>query len=802
MAPFLALLLLLSSPTPPDAAGCAGRTGSGATLLIPARPALSRAGGPLEVGDELSVLAPDGRCVGAGRWGGAGAALTVWADDPTTAEADGLRPGEPVRLVVRTPAGDYADGDVVVTFEAGFGVEGGYQHHGLYAVAVEPGEIVPAPPAPRLIVVNEVEVDAAGAGAFVELRSADSGLALDGLHLALVDGGGAVYASVDLSSHTTGADGLFVVGGAEGGAALGEVQAGVGAVAVYDHEVAVGSRAGAGGLVDAVVFGPEGAGRSDDLLARLGQAVQYVEAQGASLQRLDLAGGGGPFASALLHPRAATPGAGNGREVTVDRTAEVQDGAGLRLVSVPVVSADGEPKAVGDLAAINLVRGVAGGDHPAQYPGAQPNVLTAFDNAGGGFVAPASTDEALAPGDGFFWHWFDEEAAPSAADGGGTSWGHALESEAFAFTTTGVPIDDALLSGPYEREVSAPTDSGVYLIGNPYPYPLRLSGVTVAGGALQTTVAVWDPARGTYEDLFSGPDGTDDVLPVWGGAVAEVYAPRGSFTVVTTSAAVDPTAAAPVEAAARRQTATTAARLSLELSGTLEGGAAVADASAHVRFVEGAEAGWDVHDGSKLTPPTEAFALVAPVGQRDGELRRQRVLSLPTALSAPRAVPIAFAASEGGAFTLRWDVATLPAGWGARLHDLKTGDAVDLRGQTSYAFETGGAAPWSERFEVVVSPAATAGEAVAERETTVGPAYPNPAVGPVRLDVHAATAQRVAADVYDALGRRVARAYEGSVGAGTPATVSVDTSTLAPGLYMVRVEGETFAETRRMVVAR
>ena len=845
MTPLLAALLTLASPTPPGVADCVAQTGSSATLLIPSRPALSRAGEPLKAGDEVSVFTPEGTCVGAGRWEGSGVAVALWADDPTTPEADGLRPGDPVRFVIRdgSSGATYAGSDVEVAFEDAFGTEGGYRPHGLYAVAVAPeapapeapapAPPAPAPPAPapptepeqglrpRIVAINEVEADQGSidTAEFVELRSHAPNASLGGLTLVLVDGGGAVYGAVGLDGHATNADGLLVIRpdgphgasvGVESVAApVDEIRDGLGAVAVYQgaaEAFEVGTLAGADGLVDAVVFGPRGAGRSAELLARLGQTVQYVETDETSLQRLDVAAyrataGDEAFASALLHPIGATPGVVNGRQLTVDRTAEVQDAAGFRLVSVPVVGADGRPKAVGDLAAVNLVRGVAGGARPAQYPGAAPNVFVAYDHAAGDFVAPTSTDEALAPGDGFFWHWFDEEGAPSADHGGGTSRGHDLGSDAFTFSATGVPIDDVLLDGPYGRSLGDDADAGVHLIGNPYPYPLALSGVAVEGGTLHTTVAVWDPVRGTYEDLFSGPDG-GDVLPVWGGAVAEVSDADRDARFVTTSAAVDPTAVVPVEAAARRRTATAAARLSFDVTGTLAGGAAVADASAHVRFVEGATAGWDRHDGSKLTPPTEAFALVAPVGVRDGSPLRQRVLSLPTALAAPRAVPLAFAASHAGAFTLRWDLGTLPSDWDAQLHDLATGASVDLRDREEYAFETTEAAPWAERFELVVAPAATAGEPVAGRATTVSAAYPNPAIGRVRLDVRAATAQRVAADVYDALGRRVARAFDGPVSAGTSATVTVDTAAFAPGLYVVRVEGETFREARRLVVAR
>ena len=54
----------------------------------------------------------------------------------------------------------------------------------------------------------------------------------------------------------------------------------------------------------------------------------------------------------------------------------------------------------------------------------------------------------------------------------------------------------------------------------------------------------------------------------------------------------------------------------------------------------------------------------------------------------------------------------------------------------------------------------------------------------------------------DALGRTVQTVFEGSLGAGASQDLTVDTSGLAPGLYIVRVTGETFTATRRLVVAR
>ena len=79
--------------------------------------------------------------------------------------------------------------------------------------------------------------------------------------------------------------------------------------------------------------------------------------------------------------------------------------------------------------------------------------------------------------------------------------------------------------------------------------------------------------------------------------------------------------------------------------------------------------------------------------------------------------------------------------------------------------------------------------------------FPNPArSGEARLTLESARAQSVTVSVFDALGRQVATAFQGAVSAET--TVTVPTAALAPGLYVVRVQGETANETRLLTVTR
>lgn len=77
--------------------------------------------------------------------------------------------------------------------------------------------------------------------------------------------------------------------------------------------------------------------------------------------------------------------------------------------------------------------------------------------------------------------------------------------------------------------------------------------------------------------------------------------------------------------------------------------------------------------------------------------------------------------------------------------------------------------------------------------------HPNPASGTSRLVLMLTQPERVTATVFDALGRSVQTVLNGEP-VGGEVTLSVDASRLAPGLYVVRVVGDTFAESARLVV--
>lgn len=83
----------------------------------------------------------------------------------------------------------------------------------------------------------------------------------------------------------------------------------------------------------------------------------------------------------------------------------------------------------------------------------------------------------------------------------------------------------------------------------------------------------------------------------------------------------------------------------------------------------------------------------------------------------------------------------------------------------------------------------------------IGAAYPNPVAGRASLDLTLDRAMNVVVRLFDVTGREVATLAEGSYTAGrTPLTV--DARSLAPGVYVLRVEADGQAVSRRLTVVR
>ena len=80
--------------------------------------------------------------------------------------------------------------------------------------------------------------------------------------------------------------------------------------------------------------------------------------------------------------------------------------------------------------------------------------------------------------------------------------------------------------------------------------------------------------------------------------------------------------------------------------------------------------------------------------------------------------------------------------------------------------------------------------------------FPNPFSRSAQFTLEVAETQDVTVAVYDVMGRMVTSLHEGALVAGSQHAFAIEGASLASGVYLVRVTGEQFAETRRVTLLK
>lgn len=84
----------------------------------------------------------------------------------------------------------------------------------------------------------------------------------------------------------------------------------------------------------------------------------------------------------------------------------------------------------------------------------------------------------------------------------------------------------------------------------------------------------------------------------------------------------------------------------------------------------------------------------------------------------------------------------------------------------------------------------------------LAPPAPNPVTSSASFELIVAASQHVRIDVFNILGQRVQAVYNGILPAETPYAGRVSANGLASGLYLLRIQGETFIEHHKIVVVK
>lgn len=481
--------------------------------------------------------------------------------------------------------------------------------------------------------------------------------------------------------------------------------------------------------------------------------------------------------------------------------------AGWRLLSAPVSG-----MTVDDLAAINLVQGVpAGTVNGQQYPGHAPNLFHQYDGYSTGFLyTPVpDADYTFEPGRGIWWYWYNLDLDPTGS-GAGTSVSRELTDPNAALVYSGAPA----ATNVNTTFVRPANDNGFYMGGNPFTLPFAVDGISSDVGDVQTVVSSWSPTLQSHvQYFFENPSNGNqpDYASVWQGLLIEVTDggfPIASDPTLTYAYASTSPSESPIFHGKGLTQGDPTPHFHFRLDGFTASRHPVSDHGSWIRFRPDAELGWDRHDGSKLMPGGQSYALIAPtIAERGQDPVRLAVMSLPdgTAGPLPRRldIPLMFLATDPGTYTLSWGGGMLPTGWQALLIDRETGTRVRMWRETSYSFESD-ATDWDGRFFIRFRPAQTA-DALANSQKAAGPSlsepYPNPANTSSRILLDLDETQAVTVRVVDALGREIAVVHDGELTEGAH-TLVVPVTDLAPGSYALLVEGATVDESRRLLVVR
>ncbi len=471
---------------------------------------------------------------------------------------------------------------------------------------------------------------------------------------------------------------------------------------------------------------------------------------------------------------------------------------------------------VADLGGLNRLVGIPGYDEfndPNDGGNSLPNLFTGFD--GRDFIAASGGAEALEPGQGFWWYLYDANCTTDAeCPGGAANPSYALP---FTLATSNAPLTA-------DVDVALHADnSKVNLLGNPFGQSLDLSTANTWAGKtnlLTPVFAIYNSGTNSYSYSTTTP-----IVSAWQGFYA--YGKTAGTLTIPESA---------------RTTGGTLVKqdervfLSLELSEAtpLAPEAPLADRGAVLYFDEGASAGEDRFDLAELAPLdarhlTLAFGAESASGEtelrgHEGRSAKDGAFEIPVHVGA---------AGSSEALVLTWpSLDRIPESWSVKITDLQTGAALNLRDAESYAFsvtpeaispgsvspgsvspEAGLQAPrWAgtamkagsttARFVLSIAPSVATGVTPeADGALSLSPPTPNPARGTARIAFTLATEGEATVSVYDVQGREVARLAQGPRASGVHA-VTWNTSAVAAGVYVVRLQTADQVLTRRAVVVR
>ena len=379
-----------------------------------------------------------------------------------------------------------------------------------------------------------------------------------------------------------------------------------------------------------------------------------------------------------------------------------------------------------------------------------------------GWVSPASTSEAMTPGQGY---------TVNLAGGQVLDFVGTLGNGGVSMTGLGRSTQD---------------QAGWHLLGNPYPAPIDWTQAVSGATGLDNAVYVFKSSgqySGSYASFVNGVStngGTSVIAAAQGFFVRTTTAGTSGSLNMSNAARLTTYTNAPLQR-------TTETRPLLLLSLQAANGAAN---QAAVYFQQGATAAFDAAFDAFRVGNGSPVQLSVLAGSAELSIN-----GLPTLGINNVTVPLVVRIAQAGTYTLRaTELLNLPTGWTATLRDALTGTTVDLQQQPSYSC-TLEPSQAPTRFSVQFNQNRALANASAQLSAKVS-VYPNPASQQAWLNLPQLK-QSAEVLVLNALGQQMQRQQ---IPAGRSSVAALPLAGLAKGVYTVRISLSEGVVTKRLVV--
>lgn len=479
-------------------------------------------------------------------------------------------------------------------------------------------------------------------------------------------------------------------------------------------------------------------------------------------------------------------------------TVEISGDAGWRMLSGPISGFT-----VSDISDDTPVQGITGG---ASESG-DANFYIYPDLTTPAFTEPTDVTTAFGDGYGFILYFFDNSESgsqplPVTLDATGSEPGSNVT----------VNIND---------DADGSLDDGDFtMVGNPFNSNFSLDDLSSNGtfglgiGGLSNVINVWSDSAGTY---ISATIGDGEILSKWQGFWAQSVGGiggTGSASTITFPTAGKTTADSTIHFFNKSRS--NSRLIALEFRGPNN----TLDKAAKLYFHRQATEGKDSYDGGKLTPLLAKYITLGFVSPNGGDKLLSQDGRPYNLQSAQEYILEHNSVGLSGEFEISWPVwENIPQSWEVMLHDLATGEKVNMRQEDSYKFAGNSTAKAKAaegsyfipefgkavskrsagRFKITVTPVETT--FTFKGNVNLLQNYPNPFNPTTQIQFQLKSASEVVLEVYNILGAKVATLLDESRAAGTH-TVPFDGTDLSSGVYFYTIQTKNQVLTQKMTLLK